>query len=775
MPHPAPDADLDAAVLALVRAAAPAAPRAAGVRRQLPAPLRGTALRDVERSLRRLERGGRVHRAAGRAWSASPPRVHTPKRPRAAADDAPAADDTRAPGSTTSRGRWAAFRRICAYQAECIHLEESGSVTAWGDDEGQRYVWLPGSLDWAAIGRGEGFSLGWERAGDLAHALNSRRGKPGVWLGTPAAVTAGTSGGEPWERVEPALLQPLDAEVHPDRLVLHPAGPVRVNAGWLKRHIKKTHEQQHALELLGLGDGQEPASLREAFQRLGQHHHRLLAGGLRWGRFEASAPEPDRRARAANAAVLLVQPVLKYAGRVHGELLQLADPTQVSDEQLDGTALAAVFPHDPPPRRAGCDAAGPADPVELNVDPLDGDQRAAARAAAAAPLTVVQGPPGTGKSRVVRHLLAEAAANGRPALLASKNHEALAAVVPALQRWGRGHPLLLNLARRHGSPEDANSLREALAELAASSGVGPGAAAARDARLGELAAARRRSAEAAETLERIAAAEDGLAAALRDREAALGALPPSRRAALEAPGFRAEPLAEVAAARRRLDRLGWPLRTLAYRLFQRRAVAGVLHRAAAALNEPAPPTPDAPADAAAALGDLAPAADAARAGAAADHAREQLLKLPAREPALRSAAEADAAVASASGDALAAVAAALGAAAQGEERQTLHLLASEARNLEGADATAAHRKLSRQVAHGKARGIPPHAAPSSSGAKWRASGSGRSTSRGASRACGWKPRPPTGKASAAAGRSGGPPGTWPRSPKRSAPSPPPWR
>ncbi len=51
------------------------------------------------------------------------------------------------------------------------------------------------------------------------------------------------------------------------------------------------------------------------------------------------------------------------------------------------------------------------------------------QAAAKCQLSIIVGPPGTGKSRVVAAVLAQQALMDKSALLASRNHQALEAVV----------------------------------------------------------------------------------------------------------------------------------------------------------------------------------------------------------------------------------------------------------------------------------------------------------------------------------------------------------
>ncbi|MBK8536910.1 MAG: ATP-binding protein [Candidatus Competibacteraceae bacterium] len=65
-------------------------------------------------------------------------------------------------------------------------------------------------------------------------------------------------------------------------------------------------------------------------------------------------------------------------------------------------------------------------------------------------LTVVTGPPGTGKSQVAVALMASAALAGRSVLFASRNHQAIDAVVDRFAEVVERHPLLIRANTRDG-------------------------------------------------------------------------------------------------------------------------------------------------------------------------------------------------------------------------------------------------------------------------------------------------------------------------------------
>ena len=133
---------------------------------------------------------------------------------------------------------------------------------------------------------------------------------------------------------------------------------------------------------------------------------------------------------------------LQFARRTVRDLLDLA---QWSDAELAQTALAPFF-------GGVTEGEEPADsllPV-LEPLPLGEDQLRAVRDGLNRPLTVVTGPPGTGKSQVAVALMASAALAGRSVLFASRNHQAIDAVVDRFAEVVDRHPLLIRANTRDG-------------------------------------------------------------------------------------------------------------------------------------------------------------------------------------------------------------------------------------------------------------------------------------------------------------------------------------
>lgn len=123
---------------------------------------------------------------------------------------------------------------------------------------------------------------------------------------------------------------------------------------------------------------------------------------------------------------------------------------------IDDTAFAALV--SPPEDRAAPahdDAHDDAEELTSHVQ-LTAAQRAVARSARTAPVTVVSGAPGTGKTHTIAAICADAVARGESVLVGTRTLEAASVVADLLARQPGPVPL------RFGSPD---SLRDAFAEI----------------------------------------------------------------------------------------------------------------------------------------------------------------------------------------------------------------------------------------------------------------------------------------------------------------------
>ncbi len=76
----------------------------------------------------------------------------------------------------------------------------------------------------------------------------------------------------------------------------------------------------------------------------------------------------------------------------------------------------------------------------------------------------MQGPPGTGKSRVVTNIMIDHALNGKSVLFASRNHQALEAVLPSINKLADLPFYAVRLSRPF-SEQPINPLKDPIAHL----------------------------------------------------------------------------------------------------------------------------------------------------------------------------------------------------------------------------------------------------------------------------------------------------------------------
>ncbi len=370
--------------------------------------------------------------------------------------------------------RWSTFRRLCDYYAECVRLDQRSSITATASDEFETIVCMDGSLP-----NSSQLSI---RTRESWHKWVRKVTEDDyVFVGYPLQRYRwrDTKTSEDVDFVSPVFVLPCRTELRGTDLYLEAVGPVRINEGWLERRLKNVDQRRTFLELCGVDsasdEGINSTSWSECARLLNHFYPDWQVETLDPGRIQSS-PSLSSLSKDGiyNRAGLIIPKKWKFTGGLYRELLKLANET--SDEQLDNSALGCFFPHDAARTKPvsdidaeSCDSFP--DVVGAQVLTLNHEQMVASRAAAKHDLSIVVGPPGTGKSRVVASVLAQQALMDRSALAASRNHQALEAVVPRVNAITEPWPIMLRLARPWGAPADM-SMQAAISQLVSSDLIG---------------------------------------------------------------------------------------------------------------------------------------------------------------------------------------------------------------------------------------------------------------------------------------------------------------
>ncbi len=360
------------------------------------------------------------------------------------------------PRQNTTQSRWDQFRRLCRFYAECARLEERGAIQVRADEEGDQFLSLSGTMNLDGFSTASGMILSTNEELDrFVSFAKTRKRHPSLFLGGPLYVTVAKDRdtGETYRLVRPIFVAQVVARQLPmgvqfsipaDR-VANPGG-VEVNHRWLESRFRDPAERKEFLTNVGLLSHEEWNQAEEGPRSLGtvslaDATMRLRASYPKWWKESGDLTDPPRTPRLDRVTesgvycrvILVQQQELKFSGRLYKELMTLAD--QTSDEDLDRTALRWLFPHSPRTEAPSAPSSSGPTPEALpppSLKAINPEQTEAIRRSLKEKLLVVTGPPGTGKSVVVQHAMIANALVGQSVLFASRNHEAIRAVVPAL-------------------------------------------------------------------------------------------------------------------------------------------------------------------------------------------------------------------------------------------------------------------------------------------------------------------------------------------------------
>ncbi len=350
---------------------------------------------------------------------------------------------------------------------DCLLQDEAPQLRAYVDNEDDTWIAVQ-QIPWARLAAGGDFAVSLARDQAPFHRNRVRRGEDEcVYLCYPLVFVKpkDVSG-----FVVPLFVQPMTADWRAGVLQLEPDGPIAVNGAWLEYRFRQRDERVAFLRAMGfLGeangeddDGERTTPEPRDFARLAQDAAHYVHDPDRF----AEPIEPLVLSTIANwkkaepglhnTAVLTLGPRLRYTRSLLRDLRDITE--KFSDDDLDRTALVGLFPHDEPTSKPNAtplppDKAPAPSPVFAadhlaQMRLLHPSQRGAVVNSLAEPVSVVTGPPGTGKSEVVAAMLLNQLLRGQTTLFASKNHQALEAVLPRLNRAEDGGDLIIQASSR---------------------------------------------------------------------------------------------------------------------------------------------------------------------------------------------------------------------------------------------------------------------------------------------------------------------------------------
>ncbi|MDO9540817.1 MAG: hypothetical protein Q7J98_00655 [Kiritimatiellia bacterium] len=369
---------------------------------------------------------------------------------------------------------WNNTRRLCRYYRDCNLMSGSKGMVLWPDRENKIYSQIFNRMNWQDLAMGEAVYLP-----EKALSIEIRNGlhrEPQCYLCGPIYHT-GNRGS-----LTPVFLNPCTVEWIKDKELLRITltGYPELNEEWLNRIARNAEKRQDLVayfsgEQLASSEALTSITVQPDLPQLYSRLRKLLEEDTAMGRqcvelpclpsLDSATPFVDIKLGGYyNRLVLVRQDSAVFTQRLQKELNKIS---VASDSDLDASGLNILFPH------RSADLNHKNNDVVLNSDEpcitaqletLSPDQRKACHLAMHQPITVVTGPPGTGKSRVVANVMANALLEGKSVLFASRNHQAIDAVVPVLNKLVDNIPVVGRLSLPHGE-QNVDPMRECLTAI----------------------------------------------------------------------------------------------------------------------------------------------------------------------------------------------------------------------------------------------------------------------------------------------------------------------
>ncbi|WP_165903966.1 AAA domain-containing protein [Plasticicumulans lactativorans] len=420
---------------------------------------------------------------------------------------------------TSLKPTWGLLRSLLPYYAEALARNERALLLGTPERYGEQFLLVaPRGRWWPAAGLGYGLELSRTHLPVAFLTALARRTREPIHVAYPIALV------RPRDAARSPFLLPVatvaaDWTLDAEKLRLNlPAQTPAIEWSWVRGQRQRGRQIRELLDALDVNADDE-VWRAGSFVDWATFVDRLAATTPTEVRTPLDLAQPNNELDCGQAGGiygalgLFLSSELQFA---RGAVRDLKSMTQWSDDELATTALAACFSD------AIHKAPNPVIVPVLEPLVLGEDQLAAVRAGLNDRLTVVTGPPGTGKSQVAVALMASAALVGRSVLFASRNHQAIDAVVGRLAEVVEDRPLVIRANARE-SDDSFDFTRAIEAILARPGGERPGEGLAGSIEvLTRLDAARTAAIEQAATANQAINELGRLEAAIGDLTAALG-------------------------------------------------------------------------------------------------------------------------------------------------------------------------------------------------------------------------------------------------------------
>lgn len=364
---------------------------------------------------------------------------------------------------------WKEFRQLCNYYIDCNLASGDKGVNVWPNSENQAFFQLTERLDWEELFQGEPVYMPDSALPDEFDKTKLLSENASFFLAGPAYVQQQRQPCLP-VFINPCLLEWV-REHEMIRITL--TGPPELNDEWLSRVSKNPEDRQAFTDALSaysaINEEQDtewtpPRNLADLFVDL----RKLIDKALIQEPlclFSLAPLQPLEKIKTPgyyNRILVISQKSQVYTSRLQRELRKIA---KADEDDLSKTALRWLFPNNavhksPAEKEPAAESSGSSPQLQT----LSPDQSKACRLAGNNRLTVVTGPPGTGKSRVVANTMAQAFLNNNSVLFASRNHQAIDAVVPYLNQFNNNIPICGRMSMPY-QQNAADPLREILGQL----------------------------------------------------------------------------------------------------------------------------------------------------------------------------------------------------------------------------------------------------------------------------------------------------------------------